>query len=141
MAQLESIELSLQDATVLIDEGAILLDVRTPEEHSEIHPSGCISLPWSFYDENGWRYNPQFLSAVFQQSTQDKPLLLICRSGKRSLQAATYLREAGFTKSYSIIGGTHGHRGLFGAKYPGWIATGLATAGESAASETAIVER
>lgn len=40
---------------------------------------------------------------------KDKPLLMVCRSGARSMRAANYLAEQGYTDLTNITGGTAGY--------------------------------
>jgi rhodanese-related sulfurtransferase len=38
----------------------------------------------------------------------DRPIVLICRSGNRSMDAGAALEEAGFTKVYNVLHGFEG---------------------------------
>lgn len=70
----------------------ILIDVRTPEEFASGHIPGSVNIP---VDSLGQR-----LSEV----PQDKPVVLYCRSGNRSNQAAQILDQAGYTQIYDLGG-------------------------------------
>ena len=58
----------------------------------------------------------------------DRPVVLICRSGNRSVDAGKLLEEAGFTKVFNVLHGFEGelddnhHRGATN----GWRCDGLA---------------
>lgn len=115
------------------DSRAVLIDVRSSMEFLFVgHPKGAINIPW--IDEPDWDINPNFVNQI--QATLKKtdasnissrPVLLICRSGIRSLEAGETLFQAGFTLVYNIIGGFEGprdaenHRSTLG----GWRYQGL----------------
>lgn len=114
---------------------ALLVDVRSHMEFLFVgHPSGAVHIPW--LDEPDWTVNPDFVKDVRQlvlggvsEHHQDAnvPLLLICRSGKRSLEAGEALVAAGITNVYNIADGFEGeldgehHRSSVG----GWRFEGL----------------
>ena len=79
--------------------GAILLDVRTPEEYKEGHIPGSVSIPLAALPA---RYNE--LGAL------DTPLFVHCLSGGRSGQAVSFLKSAGYT-NVKNIGGINAWRG------------------------------
>ncbi len=75
---------------------AQFVDVRTPEEYAEGRAKGAASRPLAEL--------PQWAGSL----AKDKPVVLICRSGSRSMKAATALAEKGFTKLVNVQGGTLG---------------------------------
>jgi len=70
-------------AAALVADGASLVDVRTPEEYAAGFVAGAINIP---LDE---------LSARLDELPTDVPIIVYCRSGSRSAQAATILCDAG----------------------------------------------
>lgn len=107
--------------------GSILIDVRSKMEFSYVgHPCGAIHIPWK--EAPSWAVNHNFIPEV-QKEVPDKstPVLLLCRSGQRSLAAADALREVGYTNLVNIDEGFEGpldddkHRGTQG----GWRYHGL----------------
>ena len=73
----------VNEAKALIDQGALVVDVRTLPEWNEGHgPSLFIPL-----DQ---------LQARLVELPKDKPVLMVCRSGARSGQAANWLRSMGY---------------------------------------------
>jgi rhodanese-related sulfurtransferase len=64
----------------------ILLDVRTPEEWADGHIDGATLIP---LDELETR--------AASELPQDADIVVYCRSGNRSAQAADYLSGAGYT--------------------------------------------
>lgn len=121
--------LSPQKAFELLQENplAVLIDVRTYMEHAYVgHPTGAVHIPWK--EAPDWNENPNFIQDVMTRiSSVDVPVLLLCRSGQRSLSAAQALEQAGFTHLINIVDGFEGsldankHRGNLG----GWRYSGL----------------
>ncbi len=106
---------------------AVLVDVRTKVEHAFVgHPPGAIHIAWK--EAPDWQINANFVDEV-KKLGPDKsaPVLLLCRSGQRSLDAAKALEEAGYERLINIIDGfegsldEHKHRGNLG----GWRFNGL----------------
>ena len=98
---------------------AVLIDVRSNMEFLFIgHPIGSVHLAW--IDEPDWEPNPDFAREVRelmlgkvicdQDSGDCPPILLICRSGRRSLVAGEKLIEAGFKNIYNVKEGFEGPR-------------------------------
>jgi rhodanese-related sulfurtransferase len=101
---------------------AVMVDVRTKMEHLFVgHPPKAIHIPWKEAPE--WQLNPHFIAEVKKHvPDRDAPVLLLCRSGQRSLDAAKALEEAGYQLLINIVDGFEGpldgqkHRGKLG----GW---------------------
>jgi len=72
------------EAHRLVAAGALLLDVRSPDEFSDGHIEGAVNIP---VDQVGSR-----LSSL----PRDKPIVVYCAMGSRSAAAATRLAAAGF---------------------------------------------
>lgn len=95
---------------------AVLIDVRSEMEFLFVgHPVDAIHIPW--IDEPDWDINPDFVKNVRQvmlgglshiSEQPSAPVLLICRSGKRSLEAGEKLVDAGFTDVYNVLEGFEG---------------------------------
>ena len=77
------------EAKALIDseEGYIILDVRTPEEFAERHIEGAILIPDYEIGEK----------AESVLTDKDQLILVYCRSGRRSKNAANELAKLGYT--------------------------------------------
>jgi len=106
---------------------AVLIDVRTAIEHSFVgHPPRAIHVAWKEFP--GMQLNTGFVQQV-QQHAPDKntPILLLCRSGVRSVDAAKALEAEGYQHLVNILDGFEGplddnkHRGTLG----GWRYHGL----------------
>ena len=107
---------------------AILIDCRSEIEfHYVGHPIGAMQIAWN--DGPNWEINPNFASEVtwFLSGDKSRPVILICRSGHRSVDAANVLIANGFIDVYNILEGFEGdldssnHRGTLG----GWRKAGL----------------
>lgn len=90
-------KISFKKARELLDSGrnVLLIDVRTPEEYNSGHASGAILLPLDEIDES---------SAAEAIPGPDTPVILYCRSGRRSLAAARLLHSLGYFEIYDIGG-------------------------------------
>ena len=73
--------------------GAVLLDVRTPEEYREGHIPGSKNVPLQSLDKVTGLVN-----------NQDTPVFVYCHSGARSRQAVSALRRMGYTNVKNIGG-------------------------------------
>ncbi len=80
-------------------EGAVLLDVRTPQEYAGGHIPGSVNVP---LQELG-----RVTSVVPDAGT---PLFVYCQSGGRSSQATSALQRAGY-QSVKNIGGIASYTG------------------------------
>lgn len=115
---------------------SVLVDIRSSMEYLFVgHPVGSVHIAW--IDEPDWEENPNFVPEVQQllenrfkdcnNPRQDTNVILICRSGKRSREAAAVLLEAGFLNVMHVDEGFEGerdenhHRGTVG----GWRFHGL----------------
>lgn len=86
------------------DEGYVVLDVRTPEEHAEGHIQGT--------DFNIDVLSEGFTAEALAVLPKDRGVALYCRSGNRSKRAAQILAENGYTVVELTVG------------YKGWVAAG-----------------
>lgn len=93
-------EISVEELEERRAAGAALFDVRESNEYTEAHVPGAVLVPLSE------------LTSRVADFPSDTPLLLICRSGARSMQAAEFLAEHGRAVT-NVAGGTLA-----------WIATG-----------------
>jgi rhodanese-related sulfurtransferase len=98
---------------------ASILDVRTVPEYQQVgHVPGTPLVVWP--RDGGAEDFEAFVAKVRERFGDDDPLLLLCRSGARSHNAAHLLATAGFTRTYNILEGFEG-----GAPGQGWRAAGL----------------
>jgi len=110
--------LTPEQAWKLINEDprAILVDIRSSMEFLFVgHPQGAVHVPW--IDEPDWVVNPHFVTEVRKlilggvvedDAAGSVPIILICRSGKRSKEAGHKLIEAGISNVCHIDEGFEG---------------------------------
>lgn len=75
---------------------AQLVDVRTPKEFEEGHLEGAVNI--DYLDDEAFNTGIKSLD-------KNKPVLLYCRSGRRSAEAGRILLEQGFKEVYDLQGG------------------------------------
>jgi rhodanese-related sulfurtransferase len=97
-----------RDAWAVVQAGAALLvDVRSAEErHFVGHVPGSVHVPWA--TGTALTRNPRFVKELRTRAGDDKPLLLLCRSGKRSAAAAEAATQAGMSHIYNVLEGFEG---------------------------------
>ena len=74
-------------------DGAVLLDVRTPQEYREGHVPGSKNVPLQQLDK---------ISSVIDN--KNVPMFVYCYSGGRSRQATSMLQHMGYTNVQNIGG-------------------------------------
>ena len=126
-------DLTPQEAWAKLEQGAILVDVRTEGEWAHIGipdtkatENDPLFIPWTF---PGGIPNPDFLTALTQQAPEDDgtELVFLCRSGQRSIAAAIAATQAGFT-AYNVLEGFEGEPDRYGERtVNGWKNRGLPT--------------
>ncbi len=77
----------------IINDGAILVDVRSEEEYTKSHIDGALLLTLDTINEDT-------ASAVIAE--KDSVVIVYCQSGNRSQQAVEKLHELGYTEVYDL---------------------------------------
>ena len=96
-AQMTIQEMSPQEAAALWrTKDAVFIDVRTEAEYKEKHIPDAILIPL-----------PE-LEKRHEEVPHDRPVLLICRSARRSAQANLLLQQLGFSNTFSVSRGMEG---------------------------------
>jgi len=92
--------ISSQDLIRLMNQGALVLDIRKPDEFAQGHVNGAKHLP-----------SDQILTAseTFKRF-KDKPLVVYCDSGSLASAAVRQLNQQGFSKAFTLRGGFSGWR-------------------------------
>ena len=126
-------DLTPQEAWAKLEEGAVLVDVRTEGEWAHIGipdtkatENDPLFIQWTF---PGGIPNPDFIGQLKQQAPEDQgtELVFLCRSGQRSIAAAIAATQAGFT-SYNVLEGFEGEPDRYGERtVNGWKNRGLPT--------------
>jgi len=137
MSNVEPIGLTPQQALKLMEDDprSVLVDIRSSMEFLFVgHPKGAVHVPW--IDEPDWTVNPDFVTdirklllggAVCTQDDGCAPVILICRSGKRSLEAGKLLLESDFNRVFHVDEGFEGDldEGHHRSSHNGWRFHGL----------------
>ena len=84
--------LSANTAREYLKQGALLVDVRTPDEYRSGHLPGSVNIPLDRVREELPRRLPD----------KSHPVLLHCRSGRRSALAEQQLRALGYTNVLNL---------------------------------------
>ncbi len=94
--QKEIAQVSVTEAKKAIEDkkDAQFIDVRTVEEYAGGHAVGAKNLP---LDK---------LEADLAELDKNKPVYVICETGRRSQKGSEILQKAGFKDIYNITGGT-----------------------------------
>ncbi len=88
-------EINIEEAKTNIEDGAIVLDVRTKGEYNQGHIVGSINIDI---------YKSSFEEDL-SKLDKEKRYVVCCASGARSLSAVNKMLELGFVESNSMAGG------------------------------------
>ncbi len=77
------------DFANLVQNGAVIIDVRTPGEYASGHIRGSVNIPLDRLQNNLSKLN------------KEKPIITCCASGMRSASAKSVLQAAGYTAVYN----------------------------------------
>jgi rhodanese-related sulfurtransferase len=125
------------EADTLLKDGWAYLDVRSIPEFEGGHPAGAINIPLLHMTGGRMAPNPAFQSVVSATFAKDAKVVVGCKAGGRSLQAATLMAAAGYTNVVDMRGGFHGERDNMGrVACVGWAESGLPCETESAPEKT-----
>lgn len=81
--------------TLLIEDSMQLIDVRTPKEFKQGHIEGAQNIDYFSAD----------FDLDIKKLDKTKPIILYCKSGRRSAKSGKILLHAGFTEIYDLGGG------------------------------------
>jgi phage shock protein E len=82
-----------QEVENLLNQGAIVIDVRTKEEYDIKHYKNALNIPYDVI-ENHLKELEQY---------KEKPIILYCRSGRRSGIAKQILEKYGFKRVINAV--------------------------------------
>lgn len=89
---------------------ALFIDCRSEMEYLFVgHPIGALHVAWN--DGPDWEINQHFVGQVKKiagNNHAERPVVLICRSGNRSVEAGEALEKAGFNAVYNVLHGFEG---------------------------------
>lgn len=89
--------LNVQEVSQLIKDKpeVVVIDVRTPQEHNQGHIEGSDLI--NFYD-------PNFKEKIAELD-KEVEYVIYCRSGGRSANAVSVMKQLGFTNVHNMTGG------------------------------------
>jgi rhodanese-related sulfurtransferase len=82
----------------LLDSSLVLVDVRTASEIKEGYIKNAIFI--NFYDDD--------FSQQISMLDKNKPTIIYCQKGGRSLKACQLMLDMGFSEVYNLEGGAYG---------------------------------
>jgi rhodanese-related sulfurtransferase len=88
-----TLDISVDEAYELYQDGVFFLDVRTQEEWDDFHAPGTTLIP---LDE---------LESRLYELPEDEPIVVVCRSGNRSQVGRDILLSNGFEQTSNMSGG------------------------------------
>ncbi|MDP2137964.1 MAG: rhodanese-like domain-containing protein [Candidatus Didemnitutus sp.] len=86
-------EIDVIRAAALLQQGALVLDVREPAELAVCQLAGCLHVPM------------QEIPARLAELPPDAPVLVLCHHGGRSARVTMFLRANGIAQAVNVAGG------------------------------------
>ena len=105
VAQAQDIEIEVAQLKNLLDNNAVVVDIRREEEWKQ---TGIIfgSMLSTFFNKDGTANINVFLSDLRENVSAEQTILLICRTGRRTKVATKFmLSNTEFKEVFSVIGG------------------------------------
>lgn len=88
-------DIKKEEINQYIKQGAVLIDVRSPQEYREGHLNGAISIP-----------DYQIRRSITRQISNKEQLIVVyCSTGHRSQEAQRILENMGYTNVYNVYEG------------------------------------
>ena len=92
------VNLEPQDAVKLINNDAVVLDLRSPETFAKGHIVNAKNIPFDELDAKNEKL----------EGFRSRPIVAVCDSGMTSTRAVTKLRKSGFQSVFGLKGGIAG---------------------------------
>mmetsp|Transcript_39925 Transcript_39925/g.55504 ORF Transcript_39925/g.55504 Transcript_39925/m.55504 type:complete len:195 (+) Transcript_39925:96-680(+) len=98
--------ISVLEASGLLEAEYVYLDVRSVEEFAAGHVEGAVNIPWMNIEFGAMTPNPTFMGDV-EAAFPDKStkFLMGCKSGRRSMFAGTAMGGQGYSDMVNVEGG------------------------------------
>ena len=93
--EMDENDIGLEELKQLRKEGAVIIDVRSPQEYREGHIDGAISIPE--YD-----IKKEVEKRIINKN---KDIVVYCSSGGRSKKAQKQLKKLGYIQVYNLYNG------------------------------------
>jgi len=107
---------------------ALMVDIRMEIESMYVgRPPGAVHIPWYEYPDFITDATAFSAAVLAEAGRTDRTVVLLCRSGQRSVEAGQALEAAGFTDVVNVL---HGFEGDLNANFQrsslnGWRFDGL----------------
>lgn len=88
-------DINKEEMNKLVRQGALLVDIRSPQEYKEGHLNSAISLP---------EYEIKNKCETVLKD-KNKIIIVYCTSGERSKKAQKRLQQKGYINVYNLLGG------------------------------------
>ena len=92
-------DITLEEMEQMITQGAVIVDIRSPQEYREGHINGAINIP-----EYEIR---RYANKIIQNKNQ--AIIVYCGTGIRSKNALKILQRMGYTNVYNLYKGTENY--------------------------------
>lgn len=93
--EMEEGEITREKLDRMVKDGAILIDVRSPQEYNEGHLQGAISIP---------EYELKQRKEELPKNIDTK-IILYCSTGRRSKKGKNKLEKMGYKNVYNLYNG------------------------------------
>ncbi len=93
--EMEEKDIGLEELKQLQNEGAIIIDVRSPQEYREGHIDGAISIP-------EYKIKKEVENRI---PDKNQNMVVYCSSGGRSKKTQKQLRKLGYSQVYNLYNG------------------------------------
>ncbi len=95
LRNIEERDINMEQLQKMVEKGAILVDIRSPQEYGEGHLQGSISIP-----EYEFR-----IKAKNILPDKNVPIIVYCGTGIRSKRAQKKLERMGYERVYNLYQG------------------------------------
>ena len=90
----EEFDIDIVEMEKKISQGAILIDVRSPQEYNEGHINGAILIP-------SYEIKKRINNII---TDKNQPIIVYCSTGARSKKTQKELNKNGYTNVYNLRG-------------------------------------
>ena len=102
--EIEENDIGLEELKQLQKEGAMIIDVRSPQEYKEGHIDGSISIP-------EYKIKKEIENMI---PDKNKSIVVYCSSGGRSKKAQKLLKKLGYNHVYNLYNGLTNYWDFYG---------------------------
>lgn len=93
--EMQEYDIDVEQMKKMINEGAMLIDVRSPQEYKEGHINGAISIP-------NYEIKKRINKIV---PNKEQQVIVYCSTGSRSKKVQKELNREGYTQIYNLYNG------------------------------------